>query len=1176
MKQNLYLFIFVLSIIYINASISLAGLSGFKCYGTTNIQTPIRISSNNEVECFSLDGKQCISNITSDDECREIVNRNIEKVKVVKCSKSDKRSWCKSAKNFFYNKWHCPSETGDHFSTRINRFTGITECLSLDGKICILGKEAERLCIKSQTCLKTKKSIKPSECEKRCKKSFAFFFYTGRWLCKKDSGLNKIIRLGKEGNIECAGKGVNCLDINSNDNCKKIIENTKRLHAINCNKLGNCIKAESLIFVKRINLMGSLRFFNLPKNHYYRKFLKGQDMRKQSKFISLWKELKVKIKVTLLWKLLNSWTRANNVNLVKFWRKTRKYGWKKSVKITSWWKRFDEFTKKKGININKQIKKFCGLVKKYQKLINKFKSKFYRRISTNKKNGRNLGKFTLSKLLDNRNSRLITKNLLTIKKALAKKLLKKFLSKIKEGLKHNKLFKKLQIYTRNKKINTNPFFKTIIKYNFSKALKKSKWFLKFRLNFVRNHKVLVNFKKKLKSLKKKNNKLINLFIFYSKGGRKILYRKFTIENMNKLKQRVKRTEFYKIILKLSLPKKEKNKILKKLFTKGFKGLLNKSKILKRIIHSMRKTKGVKKNNQIIRKFIKKINEAKTILKKLFTKRYNALTRKLIKTELRKRTNLQQKKIINKGFISNSSNRRKNNFKKNISKKIKTYKVIPKENWKEIKNDILKTKIWKILSKWAHRNNFNPNKIVKKLRSNRFKHIINNSSTWKKFIRWSNLKKINIKPSLVKLKRLLKNARKKYKWNNKGRITSGPWIETSELPKRKFKKLITKLRKTTLWKLLIEYYQKKGKNINKLVKKLRNDTFRNIKQTKRFKNFVIWTKINNIPIIKYIKIFEKIVKKVRNTTKKKSKKRVKLNIGKWEKIRKSKKSPSKKILPISVWIKKRKLLEKSRFYRKVKKFAKKNRIDIKHFWEKVRNRSLKSSLKSSPWSINFIKWVRIKGLNLKTMIKRFKLIINKLKKKFGESKLSKMIKKVPTNLWKKLKHEVEDTKLWRLLLTWKYHIKHKMVWKNIHSLGAKTALMKTDWWSKLNEFTNKEKIPLKNLYDTFKQKLQDEIAKLLIMENIKKTPLYIRIETYTNNLKISTKSFWNQTIINGLDSAAKNANWWSEFISRNSNDIESILTDFKKMLNHIKNNFYGKNSKKDFQEKTLNLNNSFSK
>ena len=50
----------------------------------------------------------------------------------------------------------------------------------------------------------------------------------------------------------------------------------------------------------------------------------------------------------------------------------------------------------------------------------------------------------------------------------------------------------------------------------------------------------------------------------------------------------------------------------------------------------------------------------------------------------------------------------------------------------------------------------------------------------------------------------------------------------------------------------------------------------------------------------------------------------------------------------------------------------------------------------------------------------------------------------------------------------------------------------------------KKVTDKNLYDTFKQKLQDEIAKLLIMENIKKTPLYIRIETYTNNLKISTK------------------------------------------------------------------------
>ena len=248
MKQHLYLILFLISMIFSNAAISLSGLGGFKCYGITNIKTPIRISSHNSIECFSLDGKRCISNISSDDECREIVNKNIENLKAVRCTNSDKRSWCILAKNFFHNKWHCPSETGDHISSRINIKTGMSECLSLDGKKCITGKFSERLCVKSQSCIKTKKSIKPLKCGNRCKRSFAFFFFTGRWLCKKDTNINKVIRLGIDGNIECAGNKNKCFDVNLTRNCVKMIRNSKNLLQIKCDNSNWCQKAKSLFF----------------------------------------------------------------------------------------------------------------------------------------------------------------------------------------------------------------------------------------------------------------------------------------------------------------------------------------------------------------------------------------------------------------------------------------------------------------------------------------------------------------------------------------------------------------------------------------------------------------------------------------------------------------------------------------------------------------------------------------------------------------------------------------------------------------------------------------------------------------------------------------------------------------------------------------------------------------
>ena len=170
MKQFQQLALLLLSFIVIvnttnTSKISLESLRGFKCYSITNIQTPIRLTNDNKIQCFSLNGSECVKNIDSDKKCLELISKDYRKLIPITCDSSHKNeSWCKEAKFFYFRKWHCFGETGLHTGIRLNKHRGDVECLSFNGRDCVWGKEGDRKCNKVQTSLKSHSKLKPLVC----------------------------------------------------------------------------------------------------------------------------------------------------------------------------------------------------------------------------------------------------------------------------------------------------------------------------------------------------------------------------------------------------------------------------------------------------------------------------------------------------------------------------------------------------------------------------------------------------------------------------------------------------------------------------------------------------------------------------------------------------------------------------------------------------------------------------------------------------------------------------------------------------------------------------------------------------------------------------------------------------------------------------------------------------
>jgi len=148
-------------------------LKGFKCFEWTNIEIPVRLGIDGDIECLSINGKNCIDNLKTNKDCISFINNNIRNINTLSCglkrnkikNKLDllnKPNWCSKAFDYFYNKWHCKLETGIKTPIRINFETLNIECLSKSGKDCIWGDTTNEACEKANTCIKFRNKIKIS------------------------------------------------------------------------------------------------------------------------------------------------------------------------------------------------------------------------------------------------------------------------------------------------------------------------------------------------------------------------------------------------------------------------------------------------------------------------------------------------------------------------------------------------------------------------------------------------------------------------------------------------------------------------------------------------------------------------------------------------------------------------------------------------------------------------------------------------------------------------------------------------------------------------------------------------------------------------------------------------------------------------------------------------------
>ena len=243
MKQSKHLAMFILallaSISICSSAYNIQGLSGFKCPGVTKLNSAVRLNEKNEVQCFSINGSDCAT-FSNDQDCRSFVENKVSKLLPVTCGKKDS-GWCKDANKFFFKKWLCNEVTGLKTGIKLSK-NGDVQCLSKNGKDCVWGDLGNKLCKKIQHCSKTRKRMKKLTCGKEhakiwghtgynfptghwCKKGFAFYFYTGHWLCKSRTGIATPVRLADNGDIECLSNDRrNCFwNVDNSQQCDKTI-----------------------------------------------------------------------------------------------------------------------------------------------------------------------------------------------------------------------------------------------------------------------------------------------------------------------------------------------------------------------------------------------------------------------------------------------------------------------------------------------------------------------------------------------------------------------------------------------------------------------------------------------------------------------------------------------------------------------------------------------------------------------------------------------------------------------------------------------------------------------------------------------------------------------------------------------------------------------------------------
>jgi len=102
----------------------------------------MRLNDDNEIECFSLDGKNCTTDNLGNDvnKCSAYITANLKNVKPIVCTEDEYNTpghWCQKVAALYYDKFLCNSLTGLNTGVRIKSCKKkIIECLSVDGMTC--------------------------------------------------------------------------------------------------------------------------------------------------------------------------------------------------------------------------------------------------------------------------------------------------------------------------------------------------------------------------------------------------------------------------------------------------------------------------------------------------------------------------------------------------------------------------------------------------------------------------------------------------------------------------------------------------------------------------------------------------------------------------------------------------------------------------------------------------------------------------------------------------------------------------------------------------------------------------------------------------------------------------------------------------------------------------------
>ena len=553
MKQYPLLALFVLSLFVLGntshtSKVSLQGLSGFRCYGLTNIDTPIRLTNDNKIECFSLDGNECVTELNSDQKCREFVSQNINKLIPIQCNSSNKEGWCQEARAFFYRKWHCSGETGLSTGIKIDEESGQVSCLSLDGRECAWGEEGDRLCEKVQTCSKTLSFVKPRICSSSqgsnsylsdegtwCKAGYAFFKYTGRWMCKSQTGLPLALRMSDSGEVQCGSRnGRDCLWGLDNDQCLKLVFNEgDNFQPLSCGPMHRkfygaggyltnhwCRNTWNLIYNNRINLNGETGL-QIPKRHLYRKVEKHQDVREHPGFRYIHKKMKKDVINTKFWRIIREWSRRKKIGLRDFWRGLKIRGWKYAVKISPWFGKFRDFTRKTGINIMKHLKHFIRVIKNHKKKIVKLRNNLLKRIKGDYTPHHRIRVFwNLYKIIANK-------------------------------FRYFPFWKLLKEFAGIKKINLYPFWRRVFRHGLHRTISRTNWWREF-LEFIKSKgrktgRIIGHFISKYKWIKGKHNHKFISYVYHTKGGKNKAKRIYIRIKWQKFTKKIKTGNFGRLL-----------------------------------------------------------------------------------------------------------------------------------------------------------------------------------------------------------------------------------------------------------------------------------------------------------------------------------------------------------------------------------------------------------------------------------------------------------------------------------------------------------------------------------------------------------------------------------------------------------------------------------------------------